>query len=824
MLRSLQTASQIVAQMSDRSKRSCSPPLLSELLAARTATESPALELNQADRALLCEDYTLAIALYTEVASSSPSERAKLGFCLGMQGQDDAAEALLNESNVGDHPEAKALLAWVLGGNSGQRMRGLGDEPRMRSMAARRSRVEALLRSALLDDRPPRLAFNAFFSVLGIYHDDALSQASRARLIYPNWSWPHAIVAGKQRVLAHVDPHVLQDMMRTLSGARHEEVFHEAFVHAMRLEHWDDADLVIEELSRLVGRDEQPGDANLGSLAEMRAMVLLYRARAGQNDAYQKAIDCLASFQRAVPRVPGGRDATMTSRFELQIALETAQIDQLKCAATTLMDKAWDAHGHDGEGLDAWSPWISTPSLIGILRFGHFGFDFMSRWRDVQIRLSNEESKRWALIAAADSVLHGSPEPCQVELLCVTSTTEMPWWICRAIFDAHAHLASDSHQAGAVLAQLAERAADTKAAQSPDPPGFLDFLSVDVESLEQPLAVFGGALAWLRDNPIASGQALLEQWGSGLADVEGAESLLADLATLSLERADSEIARQMLELVQDADSLESRVARVLVRYPQPESTRVSPEELSLLEAATLIALLRACPLDHVNWTLTPLSASAQSFEPTNKFIGTLFGLLKKGVVAIDPSTPAGTVELTADGQLTAYLTHVVWRISSNTLALQRSIRDLPIEKWPHSWRDHAPVLARDLGVEELVTYLEYLVVNRDLPAPNMDEARSLFRVQLEQFAIAQCYYLAHKTMRETLDYQALYRPGRTQVATRIINLLRGNGERAIAQGWDTRFARIRQLPPSLLWEALNDVLTGWGSAAFEKPVTKLTLE
>ena len=63
-----------------------------------------------------------------------------------------------------------------------------------------------------------------------------------------------------------------------------------------------------------------------------------------------------------------------------------------------------------------------------------------------------------------------------------------------------------------------------------------------------------------------------------------------------------------------------------------------------------------------------------------------------------------------------------------------------------------------------------------------------------------------------------------QLEGRVINLLRGNGEKAISQGWDTRYDRIRELPPSLLWESLNDVLTGWGRTAFVEPVMTLTLD
>ncbi|PNS09103.1 hypothetical protein [Solilutibacter silvestris] len=810
--------------MSKRSKRSSPPPTLNEVLSARSANSAPAAHWSEADRALLSEDYASAASSYAAAADTSPVERAKHGFCLGMQGDDDGAEALLSESNVGEHPEAQAVLAWVLGGSRGRRIRGLGDAQTMHRMAERKARVDALFKLALSHDRPSLFVFYALFHVLGTYHEDAGPQAARARMLYPDWAWPHAIVAGKQRVSGNLDPGALEDLMRTLPSARHEDVFHEAYVHAMQLERWDDAERVIEALERLVSQDAQVGDRNLASLSEMRAMLSLHRARAGETDAYETVLDQLAAFVPAVAHVVDGRDPTVAPKFLLQVALEFGQEDRLRDAATALVARAWDTHGERYEDLDTWGPYVASPSLEGVLQFGHFGFDFTSRWREVEAQLGGAVRERWSLMLAADAVLHRDPEPDQVKLLCATPVQGLPWWISRAIFEAHAIHAEDPIGAGAVLAELAELAAGIPPAEDDRFPAPLESLSVDVESLENPIALFTGALDWLYATPTATGQALLEQWGMDLAEVDGGKAVLSHLAALSLSRVDSAIAHEMMDLAEIADTPETRLTAALARYPQPESTRVRAEDLSLLEAATLIALLRASPLDHVRWTLAPLDISGQSFEPTHKFIGTLFGLMNKGVLAIDASTPAGVVKVEDDGRLTAYLSRVVWRISANTLALQRAIRDLPRGQWPEAWRDHATTLARDLGVEELVTYLDHLVTDRNLPTPNMDDARGLFRIQLEHLSIAQCYYLAHKTMRETLDYQARHRPGRAQLEARIINLLRGNGERAIAKGWDTRYDRIRELPPSLLWEALHDVLTRWGRTAFEEPVMTLTLE
>ena len=802
-----------------------SPPTLSEVLSARLTNAPAAAHWSEADRALLSEDYISAAIGYAAAADPSPVERAKHGFCLGMQGDDDGAEALLDEANVGSHPEAQALLAWVLGGTWGRRMRGgLGNPSAAQRAATRRARVDALLAAALAAERPPRLAFSALFSVLGTYDEKAGPQAARARQLYPHWSWPHAIVAGKQRAAGELDPGILDDLMRTLPNAHHQDVFHEAYVYAMQLSRWGDAERVIETLERLVGRDTQVGDRNLASLAEMRAMLSLHRARDGETDDYESLLDQIAPFVPDVPYAADGRDPTVAPKFLLQVALETDQGDRVCDAATALVARVWDAHGDSGEDLDSWCPHIATPGLDGVLRFGHFGFDFAGRWREVDAYLSGTLRQRWRLLLAADAALHRDPEPEQVELLRETSPHGLPWWIGRAIYEAHLTHAEDPVMAGAVLAELAEHAAATPPHEDDRYPTLLESLNVDVDSLDEPAALFTGALAWLQATPAASGQALLSEWGAELAKVEGGKAVLSRLATLSLSRANSTIARAMKDLAELPDTPQSRLAAALARYPKPESSRLHPQDLTLLEAASLIALLRVSALDHVHWTVAPLANSGQRFEPTNKFIGTLFGLLQKGVLAIDASTPVDVVTVEDDGRLSAYLTRVTWRIAPNTLALQRTIRDLPHSQWPIAWRDHAPSLARDLGVEELVTYLEYLTMERDLPAPNMDEARVLFRMQLEHLSMAQCYYLAHKTMRETLDYKARYQPGRTRIEARIINLLRGNGERAIAQGWDTRYDRIRELPPSLLSDALHDVLTRWGRAAFIEPMMMLGLQ
>jgi len=804
-------------------KKSSVEVTLAQLLACQYDGAATLAELSPADYALVIEDYGPAAALFAEVEAPSPTTKAKRGFCLAMAGDDEAAEKLLTPVNVGAHPVAQAVLAWALAGRHGRRLRGFGSTEVMKERDRRRAVVQSLLDMALATDRPPPLVFQAAFEVLRTRPESMDMLFVRARQLYPDWSWAHALHASKRRVAGELDPALLDDLMRTLPSARHEEVFHESYTYAMKLERWDDADRVIEVLEALVRADVQAGDGNYAALAEMRAMVALNRARAGETEAYKAINGQLSPYVPAVSPKVDGRNPLSAPKFLLQVALDTNNEASAKDAACALTERAWHQDFLDGEGLGGWGPIVSTSSMHGVLHFGHFGFDFTAAWRRVDELLTGDSRERWRLLLAADAVFRGDPDPDQVKFLRDASEREGPWWFGQAIFEAYTnHEMPAFDGAGAVLAMLSERSAERSPEDDGRMPSELELLSVDIHGSGDVVRMFEGALAWLQATPSATGTALLRTWGDCLAD-NGGKAVLAHLATLSLARRESAVARKYLALAEESDGEPlTELEDVLARYPDPAITRVRPEELTLLEAATIIALFRASPLDHIRWTLAPLSASAQRFEPTKKFIGTLFALMDKGVIAVDPSTPAGTLELRED-RLHAYLDRVVWRISPNTLELQRAIRDLPHSQWPDAWRSHAPVLALDLGVEELAVYLEYLLEDRSLPCPSLDEVRSIFRVQLEQLAIAQCYYLAHKTMKETLDYQARYRPGVKQLQARVINLLRGNGEKAVANGWDTRYERVRELPASLLYEALHDVLTGWGARAYEEPVSTLRI-
>jgi len=267
---------------------------------------------------------------------------------------------------------------------------------------------------------------------------------------------------------------------------------------------------------------------------------------------------------------------------------------------------------------------------------------------------------------------------------------------------------------------------------------------------------------------------------------------------------------------------EDPVDRELSQFPAVGSLQCTPDDLTLAEAVVLIALLRSGEIDHVSWTLPPLQKASVPFESRKRLVGTLFSLASKGLIGFDASTPRGAFDM-KDGALSVYLHQVVWKVAPSTLQLEREIRQLPREEWPQAWTATARRLAIDLGTDDVIAYFQHRLEEVGLPAPRENEVREIVSVQLERLSIANVYYLAHKSARSTLEHKAKYNPGEAQLMGRARNLLKENGERMQAEGWDTAFRRNKNAPPaSLVYEALIDVLTGWGERAFNQPIDGLS--
>ena len=261
-------------------------------------------------------------------------------------------------------------------------------------------------------------------------------------------------------------------------------------------------------------------------------------------------------------------------------------------------------------------------------------------------------------------------------------------------------------------------------------------------------------------------------------------------------------------------------AWAIAAFPALVQEAPSPDSLSLPEAAMLLALSRACDQDHVHWTLSPFGKGTIPLAPTSYFNQALFALARKGIVAISETSPVSAFG-EREGRPTFALDELTWRISPGTLTLQRAIRDMPRKDWPDAWEVHAESFSRDLAVEECIRYMEYQAGQVDIDAPSREDARPVLRGFLEHSSIGQCFYFIHHGAKSALEYKVKYGAARKAVTTVMLKRLTERGERAIENGWDTCYDRIRALPRTHLESALHDVLTGWGERVMTTPVRVL---
>lgn len=775
---------------------------LEQLLDARTAGVALASS-EPGDRALLAGRYEQAVAAYAARTNPSKAHRAKHGFALAMVGEGSAAIELLNRDNAGEHPEALAVLAWSL---------WYSHPPRF-SAHPHKASCRELLEQAQAHPSPPALVFRVlldlWFSVgMGGRPREA---AERAAQLYPDTAFLVARVARERRVAGDTDAGTLAVLMEHIESSE-VGILEEAFLAALALHDFDSLDRiarrVVERASASSDRDDQKFELTL-----MQSCIQLRMARAGGAEAARRGLEIIEPYATAAgsgDRASGQRryDAC---RIAVCLAAEADDPIAIQQAVASLVNVAYDPEGESH---------LPDLCFLRLILEGYdevFGVELDVPWMEYDARVLQH-------LDTAHRVYLGLLVAC-ARVECGTDTehdrasivSEGPRWgplseittMFQVIVDEEP---IDVDALGTLLARAACSAEDGN-------PQLAERLGYRAESLgeletETLIAVFDAALDAMSEQRAGTGEGMLAAWGPLLA--ERAPDALRRLGAWITERTG-----KSPDLPKAPDPIQAYLAKL----PGPDACPTEPSELTLLEAATLIALLRS-EIDHARWTLAPLDTLGPPFEPESpeyrprRFLPVLFDLLGKGVVGIAPATPPGVL-VPKDGKVSAYLDRIVWMIWPQTLALHRAVRDLPRDQWPAAWIEQAPILGRDLGAQELVVYMTHLCIQRRLERPEVDVVEPQLRALLEQRSIAHGYYLVHKTVKETADYYTKYRPKPQAIVTRMHNLLKGNIEKSLAAGWDTVYNRENDLPVSLLFDALNSGLTKWGDAAFRHPVFEL---
>lgn len=774
---------------------------LADLLVAHESG-SPCTTQDPGDVALLEDRFSDAAVAYAAGNPSTPDAQAKLGYAMALAGEPGSTK-FLTLDNVGDHPTAKAVLAWKLLHRS-----GFGTRKQLRDASA------DLFQSTIDSERPSPIALYALLeSWFSLYLGEGrpLHHAKRADLLYPGQNYFLGVLAREQRIAGALEPGLLTRIAKAVSTTVDATVLNEALEWAFELKTFDVADRALQRIRA----EADPADPMAFSV--LSAYVDLRRGQAGDKAALERGWHLIETARHQVgpdstaPFFP--HDANVVSA---SLALEANDPQRVAATAANLVDYVYDCDLRTPAGLHAGMITVAVPALNGCIRL-ELDPSFWQYTERVRNAAPEEVAVRFALLAALHSVVNGTETEEERSLIRQLGPVHGPLAEFSAIADVLTQAEEPELRGlGILLARLAEHVEER-----PDQKGLVSILSDSSDYLsdldiDQLATVFREALSWLQGLG-ASGEFALQCWGEQLLEAN------SDLYKRYADHFEQQTGRPA-----PPPPIIDPLQRELARFAHLSDCPNDPAELSLLQAAALVAVLRG-EADHSQWTVAPLASGSGAFEPevpagNKRFYQSLFDLASLGAIGFSDRTPTGVLSISEQGRLQAHLDRVVWSITPRTLALMRTIRDLPRNQWPDAWRESAPVLSRDLAAQELLVLMIHLCEERGLSPPPPEDLLPQLRELMEKRSLAHGYYLVTKTVREGLDYKVKFTAGRAHTATRLTTLLRGNIEKSVDQGWDTRYGRNRDIPQSQLSSALHDVLTGWGQKAFDEPVFGLPLE
>lgn len=252
-------------------------------------------------------------------------------------------------------------------------------------------------------------------------------------------------------------------------------------------------------------------------------------------------------------------------------------------------------------------------------------------------------------------------------------------------------------------------------------------------------------------------------------------------------------------------------------YRDPQ---LSPDDLALNEAVSLLALVRCC-----GWvsdtSVGRIDTSGVPLAPEGPFgESVLATLLSSGLVApaLDSPTDAFLIE---GGQIRVLPDRARWRIlaQSPMQLVQRLERLCPASEWPCSWASDLTDFRVALAVAECREFADFCLAERCLPEAGHLATEALFTNLLTDFSVSQCFRIAWSGAMASIDFNARTKSSRRHAANYFIGACQRWADRARAEGWTVKpgFRNARR-PRSQLSYVLNDVLLGIGEKGFSEPL------
>ncbi|SFR94638.1 hypothetical protein SAMN05216570_1022 [Dyella sp. OK004] len=205
-------------------------------------------------------------------------------------------------------------------------------------------------------------------------------------------------------------------------------------------------------------------------------------------------------------------------------------------------------------------------------------------------------------------------------------------------------------------------------------------------------------------------------------------------------------------------------------YAQFGDRSATLKNLSLLDAITLVALLRTAPPAGDQLFLPRVSKGSIPFARLMQHRHGFFGLMQHGLISPGQTTDSASIQRKESGSYAWDFPEIDWHINPHALSLADEMRAIPHGGlWPKHWAGAARLLAVDFAREEIAAYLDEQAAARYWPKPDRDDRfQQLLALLVERVSVAEAYSLIYMGAMSAADNKTKYPTSATQASNLMV--------------------------------------------------------
>jgi len=241
------------------------------------------------------------------------------------------------------------------------------------------------------------------------------------------------------------------------------------------------------------------------------------------------------------------------------------------------------------------------------------------------------------------------------------------------------------------------------------------------------------------------------------------------------------------------------------------------EDLTLLDAVTLVALLRTSPPAGDQLFIPRVSTGNIPFARLSEQWRGFFALMEFGLIFPGQETDPASIKRVESSSYSWVFPQIDWHISPHAMSLADKVRVIPYDgKWPQHWSGAARLLAVDFAREEIATYLDEQATARNWPEPDRDDRfQQLLAMLVERVSVAEAYYLVYLGAMSAADNKAKHPISATQASNLMVKRTGERLDRVVSGDLMPKpYNRSWNSPRTQMHMALWEDVLGMGDAGF----------